>query len=30
MEAWRLKMEVYRAVVADSDHFEEELDPDSH
>jgi hypothetical protein len=31
MEARRLKMEslwVYRQVVADSHHFEEELDPD--
>ncbi len=33
MEAWRLKMEawrVYRIVVADSHHFDEELDPDPH
>jgi hypothetical protein len=33
MEAWRLKMEpwrVYGPVVADSNHFEEELDPDLH
>jgi hypothetical protein len=32
MEAWRFKMEpwrVYRPVVADSYHYEEELDPDS-
>ncbi len=33
MEAWRLKMEplrVSRPVVADSNHFDEEQDPDSH
>jgi hypothetical protein len=32
-EAWRLKMElwrVYRPVVADFHHFEEELDPEPH
>jgi hypothetical protein len=31
MEAWRLKMEpgrIYRPVVADSQHFEDELDPE--
>jgi hypothetical protein len=31
MEAWRLKIEpwmLYRLVIADSHHFEEELDPD--
>ncbi len=31
MEAWRLKMEawrVYRPVVEDSQHFDEEQDPD--
>jgi hypothetical protein len=33
MEAWRPKMEAWwvnRPVVADSHHFEEELDPDPH
>ncbi len=33
MLAWRLKKEpwmVYRPVVADSFHFEKELDPDPH
>jgi hypothetical protein len=33
MEAWRLKMEPWRVcglVVADSHHFEKELDPDPH
>jgi hypothetical protein len=33
MEAWRLKMEPWifcRPVIADSHHFDEELDPDLH
>jgi hypothetical protein len=33
IEAWRLEMEpkrVYRPVLVDSHHFDEELDPDPH